>query len=209
MGNKSSSLKEEKQKGKLDTSNRHSFRKNRKKLKKSITAPLTANGSLRQPLQDTGNIGERGRSAPGTPNLSKHSPAPSNRSYTSPGGSNKLEVKIFRSYTRLNDAGKKRGFLEETPTNIRIYKRSANNSEVELSSKRLASRSYSLPRELCRDRNFRNSGVSSSIENFDNSAVKKTRRSALTSRSSTVSRLNSFSDPSSAAYRGGSILLLL
>lgn len=199
MGNKHSSSKQDAQRSKIDIITRQSFRKNRKKLKKSITAPLTANGT---PHNNSTSLRETARSLPTTPNLSKHSPSQTSHNHLSPSTGNKLQVKIFRSYTRLNDAGNKKCLLEETPTKIRIYKRSANSSETELSTNRMPSRSYSLPRQLCRTRTFSTSGVSSSTENFDNVSIKKTRRSVLTSRSSTVSRLNSFSDPSSSAYRG-------
>ena len=190
MGNKNTSFREKETK--VDLKSRSSFRKNRKSLKKSITAPLT---SYTPQLDERKGVNFN-RSLPGSPHLPKASPAPSNLSKHSP-SSGKLEVKIFRSYTKLNDSDRKKHFLDETPTNIRVYKRSNNGSDASLSTTRLASRSYSLPRDMC-CKEHRTSTTSQSIENF--SSVRRVRRSIL--NSSTGSRLNSVCAPSPRSYRG-------
>ncbi|ESN99209.1 hypothetical protein HELRODRAFT_162720 [Helobdella robusta] len=206
MGNKQSTAHFDDKFGKKQPGRRMSF------LKKNFKKSKMEDDSHQSPVV-SGSKNEKSFDSLESSNVSttKNSPALTNKTPES----NKIQIKIFRSITNLNDNGRIRIIPSETPTNFRVFKKNvssetllvnSNNTREQLSFSATSSpylRSYSLPRAFVKNRMARTSAAlsSSSVENFDSMKSKKLiSRSSMssTSRAST----GCYTDPNSKNYKG-------
>ena len=123
----------------------------------------------------------------------------------SPSPNPKLEVKIYRSYSNLND-GKLSTNGDLSTTNIRVFRRSTAGPDDPRSDKlSQTSRTMSLPRGFERSRSVGGGGSNAvSTEDIDILSWRGGRKggSSVSLRSATLSRLPSTAQTTTSGYRG-------